>query len=142
MELYTKYNPPPKVPRVQDWGPGKTRQSEKAACDINKIVGRFRKTGILPAGVRQGIYADVSTVTDYREALDRVMVADKAFMMLPAAMRAKFANDPAEFLDFCSNPANRDELVELGLVPKEESVPAPKPVEKPEQPADSPPSDS
>lgn len=124
---YTKRNPPPKLP-FREWGKGRTRQSEADACDVNRIVDRYRRTGVIPSDARNALFLDVSSVVDYRDALDRVSRAQEAFMQLPAKVRARFANDPAEFLDFCSDPANREEMKALGLM--EEAMPV-EPAEPP-----------
>lgn len=115
---YTADNPPPKVVLV-DFGPSLTRQSEANACDINKIMKKYEKTGILPQRDRPLMFADVSTVGDYRSALHSVRRAEELFAAQPAEVRRKFDNDPALFLDFCSNPKNRDEMKDLGLLEKD-----------------------
>ena len=46
-----------------------------------------------------------------------VMAADDAFMALPANIRERFNNDPAELVDFVSDDRNRSEAIDLGLVP-------------------------
>lgn len=103
------------------------RQSHKQEADINFIVGRYMRGGGLPQ-VRGAFYGDVSDVpSDYREALDVVQRSREAFMQLPAKVRARFENDPAEVLDFIRDPANRDEAIELGLLeqpPPEEQLAA------------------
>lgn len=103
-----------------------TRQSELAGCDVNVIMKRYEKTGELPMNARTAIYADVSEVGDYRTALQIVRDGEAAFMQLPAAVRAKFGNDVGAFLDFAADPANQEDLVQLGLV---EAPKAPAPVE-------------
>lgn len=141
---YTKRNPPPKSPRLE-YGPGRTRQSEAAACDINNIVERYHKTGVLPVVNRQMWFMDVSEVGDYRSALEQVERGEKAFMQLPPKVRARFMNDPAEFLDFTSDPANREEMVEMGLIEDVSGVPPEKPAEPDKvetPPADGPPEPS
>lgn len=117
MKLYTPGNPPPKV-RLE-CGPSKTKQGHKKECDINEIMAHYKKTGYLPVTGRQAFYADVSEMGDYRSALDNVIRADRAFGQLPAELRKRFDNDPAKFLDWCADPENRDEMVELGLVERE-----------------------
>lgn len=93
-----------------------TKQEFAEECDINTIVRRFGLTGELPQNVRAPQYGDFSDALDYRSALDAVMAANESFMAMPAEVRKRFGNDPAEFVDFCSNPANRDEAIRLGLV--------------------------
>lgn len=89
-------------------------QSEKDSTDVNRIVARFEKTGLLPQVDVIGDYLDVSEVGDYREALARVEAADKVFQQLPAAARARFDNDPALFIDQVGL-LPLEELQELGL---------------------------
>lgn len=94
------------------------RQSEAAACDINTIVAQYDRTGLLPQTGLEALYTDVSGMGDYRSAVEQVRVADRMFMALPAKVRARFNNDAAYFLDFCSDERNRPELMDLGLVEK------------------------
>jgi len=98
--------------------PGKTQQSQKEEADINTIVKRFGLTGQLPSNVRVPQYGDFTGVTDYQSALNAVQAANDAFMKYPAYIRERFKNDPALFVEFCSNPENREEAEKLGLVPK------------------------
>lgn len=95
----------------------RTKQADKDACDINNIIARYKKTGILPEQ-RQGFYADVSNVKDYRESLHQVIAAEDAFMRLPAKLRDRFANNPAAVLDFIADPKNIKECEDLGLIEK------------------------
>lgn len=90
-------------------------QSERDECDINTIVKRFGLTGELPSGVRRPSYGDFVGVSDYREALEVIQQADDSFMTMPADVRARFKNDPALFVDFCSDEANIEEMRKLGL---------------------------
>lgn len=104
-------------------GESKTRQADLDASDINKIVKRFERDGIVPLSNREGLYLDVSEVPDYREAIEQVRRADEYFMSLPASSRAMFNNDPAEFLDKVNDPTQLDLLVEAGVIPKDEVKP-------------------
>jgi len=101
--------------------PTRTQQSFRDECDINTILKRFNVTGQLPAGSVQPQYGDFSGITDYQSALNAVMAAQDSFLQLPAKVRAKFDNDPALFVDWASNEANRDEMKALGLL-REETV--------------------
>jgi len=109
---------------------GRTKQSFKKECDINHIMARYKKTGFvspLLLNQRQAIFADVSEVGDFQECQQRIAAARDAFLTLPSAMRSRFGNDPAQLLDFCKKPENRDEAIELGIIPKPtpETPPAP-----------------
>lgn len=100
--------------------PSRTKQAFKQSCDINLIMKRFKNVQGVDYlqkfnGCVSGSFGDFSDVPDYRSALEQVRRADEVFMRLPAKVRARFENDAALFLDFCHDPANKDELVSLGL---------------------------
>lgn len=98
-----------------------TKQSFKEECDINTIVRRFGITGELPGNTVLPTYGDFIGVADYRSAMDAIAKANEAFDGLPSAVRYRFNNDPARFVDFCSNEENRQELAAMGLLKPEEA---------------------
>lgn len=103
-------------------GDTRAKQSFKDECDINVIMKKYEATGLIDhVNTHQGHYADVLEVPDYQSALNSVMSAQNAFMSLPAAIRAQFENDPGQFLAFVQNPANRDEMIEMGLAEGEDT---------------------
>ena len=104
--------------------PSRAKQSFREECDINTIVRRFRISGELPSNVRMPTYGDFTGVGDFRTAMEAIRMAHESFDEMPAEIRAKFHNDPAEFVDFCSNEANRDEAVKMGLVPPKQAAAA------------------
>lgn len=101
--------------------PSLTIQSERDNCDINKVLARFKTTGVMTnINTRSPIQGDFSGVSDYQSAVNQVMAAEEAFMALPAALRKRFDNDPGKMLAFVDDPQNASEAVSLGLV---EAVP-------------------
>jgi phage internal scaffolding protein len=50
--------------------------------------------------------------------MNRVIAAQDEFEALPAQIRARFDNDPANLIEFLENENNRPEAEELGLVEK------------------------
>lgn len=111
-----------------------TQQSDRKNCDINLIVARFTKTGQLPKVQQEPLYADFSTVTDYRSALDMINHANEAFQEVPAQVREKFNNDPAEFLTFLERATEHDlEEIGLGNAPKLKDTPNTAPT-RPQEP--------
>lgn len=97
-------------------GPGRTKQSFKDECDINNIMRKYQKTGLVEAvNKHQARYGDVPAM-DFREAVENLRLADEMFMDMPSNVRKRFDNDPGEFLAFVQDPANRDEAIELGLI--------------------------
>lgn len=121
MEFQTAYGPHLKV-RFETVGPSLTRQASKAECDINRVMERFEKTGILEhRNTFQGAYGDFTEVPqDYHEAVNQVLAADGMFASLPSKIRRRFGNDPAEFVDFVADPRNAEELARMGLSKPEE----------------------
>lgn len=100
-----------------DTGPGLTKQSMRDEVDINKIVARFAKTGMLSSfNGGEPFYGDVSDILSYQDALNVVVRARELFDGLPAELRERFANDPARLISFLDNPANKKEAIELGIV--------------------------
>lgn len=109
-------------------GPTRTKQAFKDQCDINNILKRYEKTGVLPvADNGTGKYGDFSEVVDYQGALNQVIAAQSAFGGLSAKIRARFSNDPAEFLKFAEDPKNEDALVEMGLATRRAKPTEPEP---------------
>lgn len=108
---------------------GGAKQSFKDECDINTIVKRFGLTGELPSNVRTPVNGDFLNVPDFQTAMGIIRSAQEAFAEMPSAVRSRFHNDPAEFMDFVSDASNRAEAEKLGLVlPPAAPEPAPEPV--------------
>lgn len=93
-----------------------TQQHLADDSDINTIVKRFNLTGQLPTNVRMPTYGDFEHTYDYHSAMTAIAQARESFDKMPAGIRARFNNDPAQFVDFCSQEANRAEAEKMGLV--------------------------
>lgn len=123
-----------------DENKNRTKQSMKDECDINNIMMRYTKTGMithLARGVPQ--FADVSKLTSYKEAIDNIHAATEYFYTLPAKVRSKFENDPASFIEITTSPDAKEKLTELGILAlenkeskKEAPIPSPEPVPDPD----------
>jgi len=99
--------------------PSKTQQQFKDMCDVNKIIAKFKKTGqITHISSSSGQYMDISNKPDYLTAMNTIVQAQQSFMQLPAKLRKRFDNDPAQLLEFVHDEKNRQEAIDLGLVPK------------------------
>lgn len=93
-----------------------TEQAHKHECDMNYILRNYQKTGLIRHAKKyEGTYDDVS-VQDFQEAMFLVNQAQQSFMDLPSNVRARFENNPAKFLEFTQNPANRDEMAAMGIL--------------------------
>ncbi|UOF76674.1 scaffold protein [Microviridae sp.] len=100
--------------------PSLTVQAHAEDADINVLMKRFKVTGQFPESVRLPSYGDFDGISNYQEALHAIMAAEDEFMRLPAAVRAKFDNDPQQLLEFVSAPGNDRALREMGFT--EESL--------------------
>lgn len=77
----------------------KTEQAHKQECDINYILKRYRKTGMLPVANRAPQFGDAITMNSFNAAMNTVAEGKSAFEALPAAVRRKFKNNPKYWLE-------------------------------------------
>lgn len=71
---------------------------------------------MIPRRAGEPMYGDFSSVEDYQAAVNSVMQAQDQFMALPAQIRKRFDNDPAQLIAFMNDPGNASEAIELGLI--------------------------
>lgn len=133
------YSPKLKVELVCDPEKSRTKQSFKDECNINVIMSRYLKTGVMDfVSKHEPQYGDV-TGLDFQSAMDIVARGQTMFHDLPSAIRNRFENDAALFLDFISDDRNRKEMAEMGLLNQAAAdailKPPPPPVEAPAAPA-------
>ena len=98
--------------------PSLTKQSFVAECDINNIIKQYSQTGVVKhvsERANQGMYLDLPDELDFQNSLNTVLEAQAAFGSLPSSLRARFENDPGQFLAFLTDPANQDEVIKLGF---------------------------
>ena len=96
--------------------PSLTQQSFVDECDINNIMARFEATGILPENPFEPRFGDATIYPEYHEAQNIMAEAHETFAALPAKIRERFHNDPAEYLSFFSDDNNLNEAISLGLI--------------------------
>lgn len=115
---------------ITEFGPSRTKQEFKEECDINNILRTYTQKGVIThINHREPQYGNADG-TDFHDAMRIVTEAQAMFDELPSHIRRQFGNDPAELLDFASDPANADQLVEMGLSFAEspqEAIPEPAP---------------
>jgi len=83
--------------------------------DINWMMKRYTQTGEIPQLTMPPMQGDFTDAPDFQTAMNLIVAANNAFAQQPAEIRARFGNDPAAFVDFCSNEANRDDMRKMGL---------------------------
>ena len=104
--------------KLKMYGKTVTKQSFKDDCDINLIMAKFVKTGVM-TNIRDSEpeYGFASS-DDFRESMEIVSKANSMFESMPSKIRNQFRNDPAQFLDFVQDSKNSDEMAEMGLTIK------------------------
>lgn len=96
-----------------------TEQSHKKECDVNLIVKKYDKTGLISHVSKfEAKYGNLGGA-DFKSAMDLIAGAKSSFESLPSNIRKKFRNSTEAFLSFMENPANRDEAINLGLIRSE-----------------------
>lgn len=98
-----------------------TEQEHAEEADINYIAERFMRTGELPQVLNLPTPGDFEGIFDFQTAMNTIKQAKDEFMTLPAKLRTRFANDPAQLIDFLNDPSNREEAAILGLVPRSQT---------------------
>lgn len=97
-------------------GDSMTKQSMMAECNINFIIDRFQKTGMIEHEKKyEGDYGEFDSI-DFHEAMNIVAEAKSMFETVPSNVRKQFNNDPGEFLNFVRNKENEPEMAKLGLL--------------------------
>jgi phage internal scaffolding protein len=116
-KLLGAYRPHARV-RVKFPNPSLVKQAMQNECDINNIMHRFEKTGMLNhLNEHHGDYGDFIDYNSYHASMNQILEAQAAFASIPAKIRAQFQNDPSIFLQFAQDPKNLDQMVEMGLAP-------------------------
>jgi hypothetical protein len=93
-----------------------TEQHHKKECDINEIIRKYDKTGlIMHVSKFEAKFGDM-TANDFKTMQDKITNAVNMFEDLPSHIRSRFDNHPAELLRFMEDPNNRQEAIELGII--------------------------
>jgi len=110
--------------------------SAKAESDINVIVSRYKKTGVLGDELRRSMakYGDFSQVPSYAQMHEKLIAARDAFSQLPAAVRKQFDNDPGKFIAGASTPEGVELMKKFGLGKPEDPTPLVEPLAALEKP--------
>lgn len=113
----------------------KAQQHGKEEADINTLVDRFLKTGQMPSVSVPPRYGDFNSTADYHDLQNHLAETNALFYRLPAAVRASYQNDPAQWIGDVNErlangtPADLDALRAMGM-----DIPATAPPEAPKEP--------
>lgn len=93
-----------------------TEQAHKDMCNVNNIIRKYDKTGLISHVSRiEAKFGDMTGI-DFKTMADTVAQTTSLFQNLPSNIRNRFENDPGKLLAFMEDPANRDEAISLGLI--------------------------
>ena len=124
MNQITYHNSPRERVRIKFPKKGKTKQSFAHECDINQIMAKYQKTGAVAHINQHGANYGFATGLDFAESMRLITTAQDMFDGLPSSIRTRFANDPAQFLDFVQDANNEEEMQKLGLIPANPEIQA------------------
>lgn len=89
---------------------GCTHTEQKDDCDINNILEKYRRTGVVNHLNKYGEqYGDFTNI-DYQTAQNQVATVNSMFADLPAQERARFNHNPEQFLEFIAQQSNVDDM--------------------------------
>lgn len=97
------------------------QQQFKEDCDINHIMARFEKTGVIAHAAKHQPDYGIANSQTLHEAVNLVARAESMFMDLSPEIRNKFNGKPTELLDFVQNPDNEQACKDLGLALSDEA---------------------
>lgn len=97
-------------------GDSRTKQEFTKDCDINLIVKKYEKSGIL-SHLNRGkpSYVDNGDSVSLHEAMDKVMEAEGGFANLPAAVRDAANGDPVQLLEMLESEEGARVLEDAGM---------------------------
>lgn len=114
MNIRGPYTPRQRHTTVAHGG-GMTKQAHKNESDVNWIVAKYIKTGVIEHGNANSARYGFAPAVDFREALELIDEAKQQFDTLPAKVRKEFDNSAEKFLKFCEQPDAAEKLIELGV---------------------------
>lgn len=117
-----------------DYEPGEciTEQHHAKSHEIDFIIDQYTRTGVIQHNSQyEGRYGEMPSADAYEAMHNAVAEAQTFFEELPQEIRADFREGTPQFLEFISNPNNRDKIEAYGLdtshLPEVEAQPAPTP---------------
>lgn len=92
---------------------GRTKQSFKDSCNINKILARFSGEQVAAhLSQYKNEYGDFSEF-DFQKNQLLLARGNQIFDKLPISVKREFNNQPNEFFTFVNDPNNSERLAEL-----------------------------
>lgn len=89
----------------REYKDGRTKQSFKDECDVNKILARAAQKGGLSHVQKypEAVYGSFNQEVDLLTARNLIGRADEIFQALPSEVRREFQNDALEFVKYAGS---------------------------------------
>lgn len=101
----------------------RVRQAHRDEVEIHNILERYANTGLAPISKKEPIFADVSAVCDFKEALDKVSEVGTQLHKLPKEARELLYSDRVKFAEAIAADTTREKLEEIGFLEKKPEPP-------------------
>lgn len=115
-----------------------TQQSDREFSELKQILSKYEMTGVMEHLRNVDLeFRDITTFTDYHEAMREAERAKVAFMELPSKVREAFEHDHGQWLDAAEDglsEAQTARLIKSGYLPAPEPAPVTAPTEEPAPP--------
>lgn len=117
MNFRHKFSPVESKPLARPpSGNSRVQQHFKDEVDINNILAKYKKTGVITHVARaRKLYGDFTEVKDVAEAMDVAARAKSIFEELPAELRNRFKNSIPGFFEYINKEENLEECYKLGI---------------------------
>ncbi len=124
---------------------GKTVQSQKDECDINKLIERSARAGTLShLDKYESQYGDY-TGYNFERHMNTIAEGNTIFENLPAEIKREFDQSAQKFFNYVTKPENSNRLAELlpAIARNDDyfGVSIPTALTEPTEPAESPPAE-
>lgn len=133
-QIFQSHNTPRKRVQIKFDKKTKTKQSFKDECDINKIIARHTRTGVITHQNNNTPNYGYATGQDFASAMRTVTDAQNAFNNLSDEIQQRFNGNPSELLEFIENPENQKKGAQLGLWPEDPTEAPTEPLKQPPEP--------
>lgn len=114
-KFYTAYNRPPRVVSGAG-GESMTQQQFAQECDINYIVKRAQRTGVIPVVSTQEMVFGTLDEDTFKQRMDKMAEIKSYFEGLPSEIRLHYQNSVNEFIASMATDEGIEEGRKLGIV--------------------------
>lgn len=97
-------------------GESLTKQADVDRANIQKVLDKYKRTGLVPSRVAAPLEGPLPDVESFHDGMNKIVAARQVFDALPSGIRQKFDNKVDKFLAYTADEKNRDEMTKLGLL--------------------------